>query len=48
MLAFVIRRLLQAVVVMGVVAFVAFSLFQFVGDPVVAMLGQDATDEQRA
>jgi peptide/nickel transport system permease protein len=31
-----------------VVAFVAFSLFQFVGDPVVAMLGQDATDEQRA
>jgi peptide/nickel transport system permease protein len=48
MLAFVIRRLLQAMVVMGVVAFVAFSLFQFVGDPVVAMLGQDATDEQRA
>ncbi|MCX7202438.1 MAG: ABC transporter permease [Burkholderiales bacterium] len=48
MLAFVIRRLLQAVVVMGVVAFVAFSLFQFVGDPVVAMLGQDATDAQRA
>jgi peptide/nickel transport system permease protein len=48
MLAFVIRRLLQAVVVMGVVGFVAFSLFQFVGDPVVAMLGQDATDEQRA
>jgi peptide/nickel transport system permease protein len=40
--------LLQAVVVMGVVAFVAFSLFQFVGDPVVAMLGQDATDAQRA
>jgi peptide/nickel transport system permease protein len=40
--------LLQALVVMGVVAFVAFSLFQFVGDPVVAMLGQDATDAQRA
>jgi peptide/nickel transport system permease protein len=48
MLAFIVRRLLQAVVVMGVVAFVAFSLFQFVGDPVVAMLGQDATPEQRA
>jgi peptide/nickel transport system permease protein len=48
MLAFIVRRLLQAVVVMGVVAFVSFSLFQFVGDPVVAMLGQDATPEQRA
>jgi peptide/nickel transport system permease protein len=47
MLAFVIRRLLQAVVVMGVVALVSFSLFQFVGDPVTAMLGQDATEEQR-
>ncbi len=47
MLAFIVRRLLQAVVVMAVVAFVSFSLFQFVGDPVVAMLGQDATPEQR-
>jgi peptide/nickel transport system permease protein len=48
MIAFIVRRLLQAVVVMGVVGFIAFSLFQFVGDPVVAMLGQDATTEQRA
>ena len=47
MLAFVIRRLIQATLVMLVVAFVAFSLFQFVGDPVMAMLGQDATPEQR-
>jgi len=47
MLAFIVRRLLQAVIVMGVVAFVSFSLFQFVGDPVLAMLGQDATAEQR-
>jgi peptide/nickel transport system permease protein len=48
MIAFIARRLLQAVVVLVVVAIVAFSLFQFVGDPVVAMLGQDATPEQRA
>ena len=48
MIAFIVRRLLQAIVVMAVVAFVSFSLFQFVGDPVVAMLGQDATPEQRA
>jgi peptide/nickel transport system permease protein len=48
MIAFILRRLMQAVIVMAVVAFVSFSLFQFVGDPVVAMLGQDATPEQRA
>jgi peptide/nickel transport system permease protein len=47
MLAFVIQRLFQAVVVMLVVGFIAFSLFQYVGDPVLAMLGQDATPEQK-
>jgi peptide/nickel transport system permease protein len=41
-LAFVIRRLMQALAVMLVVGFIAFSLFQFVGDPVLAMVGQDA------
>ena len=30
------------------VALIAFSLFRFVGDPVVFMLGQDATPEDRA
>ncbi len=45
MAAFIIRRLLQAVLVMLVVGFIAFSLFQFVGDPVASMLGQDATPE---
>jgi peptide/nickel transport system permease protein len=47
MIAFIIRRLWQAALVMLVVAFVAFSLFQYVGDPVLAMVGQDATPEQR-
>ena len=47
MLAFVLRRLAQAVVVMLVVGLIAFSLFRFVGDPVVFMLGQDATPEDR-
>ncbi len=46
MFAFIIRRLLQAVVVMITVAFIAFMLFQYVGDPVVFLLGQDATPEQ--
>ena len=47
MLVFILRRLLQAIVVMLTVAFIAFMLFQFVGDPVTSILGQDATQEQR-
>ncbi|MGJ7495780.1 ABC transporter permease [Variovorax sp. RT4R15] len=46
MLVFVLRRLLQAVIVMVVVAFIAFLLFQYVGDPVVFLLGQDAKPDQ--
>ncbi|MCB2071286.1 MAG: ABC transporter permease, partial [Ottowia sp.] len=46
--AFLLRRLIQAVLVMVAVAFVAFLLFQYVGDPVVFLLGQDATPAQRA
>jgi peptide/nickel transport system permease protein len=48
MLAFIIRRLAQAVIVMLTVAFIAFLLFQYVGDPVNNLLGQDATPAQRA
>jgi peptide/nickel transport system permease protein len=47
MIAFILRRLLQAIVVMLTVAFIAFMLFQYVGDPVTNLLGQDATPEQR-
>ena len=47
MFAFILRRLAQALIVMLVVAFIAFMLFQFVGDPVTSLLGQDATQEQR-
>ena len=47
MLAFVLRRLVQAVFVMLTVAFIAFMLFQYVGDPVTNILGQDATPQQR-
>ncbi|HYL88548.1 MAG TPA: ABC transporter permease [Burkholderiales bacterium] len=48
MAAFILRRLGQAVLVMLAVGLIAFSLFRFVGDPVLFMLGQDATPEQRA
>ena len=47
MLAFILRRLLQSILVMGVVAYIAFALFNFVGDPVAFMLGQDATVQER-
>ena len=46
MLAFILRRLIQAAIVMIIVAFIAFMLFQHVGDPVVFLLGQDATPDQ--
>ncbi len=48
MLAFILRRLYQAALVMVTVAFIAFMLFQYVGDPITFMLGQDATPEQVA
>ncbi len=48
MFAFILRRLIQAVIVMVAVAFISFMLFQYVGDPVTFILGQDATPEQIA
>src|ERR1043166_2523774 len=48
MLAFIIRRLLQAVVVMLTVSLIAFTLFRFVGDPVNQMVGIETTAEERA
>lgn len=48
MFAFILRRLLQAMIVMVAVALIAFLLFQYVGDPVAFLLGQDATPAQRA
>ncbi|MBB98087.1 MAG: ABC transporter permease [Rhodobacteraceae bacterium] len=47
MLAFSIRRLLQAILVMLVVALISFTLFRFVGDPVNQMVGVETTPEQR-
>jgi len=47
MLAFILRRVAQAALVMLAVGLIAFSLFRFVGDPVLFMLGQDATPEDR-
>ena len=47
MAAFILRRIGQAILVMLAVGLIAFALFRYVGDPVIFMLGQDATPEDR-
>ena len=47
MLNYFLKRFLQSVLVMLIVAFISFSLFNFVGDPVNNMVGQEASDERR-
>jgi peptide/nickel transport system permease protein len=47
MLAFTIRRLFEAAIVMLTVALLAFVLFRFVGDPINQMVGQDTSLEDR-
>jgi len=48
MLAFILRRSLQAVLVMLVVALLSFSMFRFAGDPVNNMVGAEASMSERA
>jgi peptide/nickel transport system permease protein len=43
MLAFLVRRLYQAVLVMLAVALISFTLFNYVGDPIQSMVGQDTS-----
>ena len=47
MLAFVVSRLVQAMAVMLAVSFLCFALFNFVGDPVNNMVGQEASPADR-
>jgi peptide/nickel transport system permease protein len=47
MLALIIRRLLQSVLVMITVALIAFTLFRFVGDPISQMVGQETSIKER-
>ena len=48
MFAFVVRRFAQAVIVMLTVGMIAFSLFNYVGDPINNLVGQDTSLEDRA
>ena len=43
MIALIIRRIIQSIIVMLAVAFVAFTLFRYVGDPVSQMVGQETS-----
>src|SRR6185312_16183429 len=48
MLAFTLRRAIQAVGVMVVVGIIAFSMFRFAGDPVNQMVAIDTSAAERA
>ncbi|SDY43383.1 peptide/nickel transport system permease protein [Jannaschia faecimaris] len=43
MLAYIIRRIFQSIIVLLAVGLVAFSMFRFVGDPIENLLGQERT-----
>ncbi|MCG7494333.1 ABC transporter permease [Thalassobius sp. Cn5-15] len=45
MFSYIVRRVLQSVIVLFVVGLVAFAMFNFVGDPIDNMLGQERTQE---
>jgi peptide/nickel transport system permease protein len=47
MLAFIIRRVVQALLVLIVVALLAFTLFRFVGDPINQMVGIETSAQER-
>jgi hypothetical protein len=47
MIAYILRRIAQSVLVMLVVALVSFSLFRFVGDPIATMMGQETSQADR-
>ncbi len=47
MLGFIVKRMIQSVIVMLTVALIAFALFRYVGDPINNMVGQDTTVEER-
>lgn len=47
MLAFIIRRLAQSVLVMLFVALIAFVIFRYVGDPIASMVGVDTRLEDQ-
>ena len=47
MIFIILRRLLQSLAVLLIVALVSFTIFRFIGDPVESLLGQEATVADR-
>ena len=47
MIFIILRRLLQSLAVLLIVALVSFTIFRFIGDPVESLLGQEATVTDR-
>lgn len=45
--AYIIRRLIQGIVVLLAVSFICFIIFQFIGDPVITLAGRYATQKQQ-
>ena len=43
---YILRRLIQSVAVLFGVTIICFAMFQFLGDPVLALVGVDANEEQ--
>ena len=48
MIALIVRRLIQSIIVMLVVALLAFTMFRYVGDPVAMLVGQETSLQERA
>ena len=48
MFGYISRRLLQSVLVLFGVTVICFVMFQYMGDPVLALAGMDATKAQLA
>mgnify|MGYP006277820183 CR=1 FL=1 len=47
MTTYVTRRILQGIVVLFIVSFIAFFIFQYLGNPVLSLAGKYATQDQR-
>ncbi len=48
MISFILKRMVQAAIVMLAVALFSFVMFRYVGDPINAMVGQDTSMQDRA
>ena len=48
MFAYVVNRFLQGLVVLAIVTFIGFIIFQYLGDPVLTLAGRYATQAQQA